>query len=65
MAIMVGEQPDAIDLALTVANKSVEKHDELVPEPLLSVAYAARNLDIPGAWRALQEVVESTTRERQ
>jgi ATP-dependent helicase Lhr and Lhr-like helicase len=65
MAIMVGEEPDAVDLAFTVANKAVEKYDELVPEPLLSVAYAARNLDIPGAWRALQEVVDSTTVERQ
>ena len=65
MAIVVGEQPDAIDLALTVANKAVEKYDGLIPEPLLSVAYAARNLDIPGAWRALQEVVDSTTGERQ
>jgi ATP-dependent helicase Lhr and Lhr-like helicase len=65
MAIMVGEQPHAIDLALTVANKAVEKYDGLVPEPLLSAAYAARNLDIPGAWRTLQEVVDSATGERQ
>ena len=65
MAIMVGEQPDAVDLAFTVANKAAEKYDGYVPEPLLSVAYAARSLDIRGAWQALQEVVDSTTEERQ
>jgi ATP-dependent Lhr-like helicase len=60
MALLVGDQPDPVELAATVANKAVEKYDHFLPESLLNVAYAARNLDVPGAWRALQAVVDST-----
>ena len=65
MAILVGGQPDAVELAETVQNKAIEKYDDLVPEPLLSVAYAARNMDVPGAWQSLQEVVDSSTGQRE
>jgi ATP-dependent Lhr-like helicase len=60
MALLVGEQPDPIELAATVANKAMEKYDDFLPESLLNVSYAARNLDVPGAWAALQSVVDST-----
>ena len=60
MALLVGEQPDPIELAATVVNKTVEKYDEFLPEALQNVSYAARNLDVPGAWQALQDVVDST-----
>jgi len=65
MAILVGDQPDPVELAETVENKAVGKYDDLIPEPLLSVAYAARSLDVPGAWRSLQEVVDSSTGQRE
>jgi ATP-dependent Lhr-like helicase len=65
MAILVGDQPDPVELAETVENKALEKYDDLVPEPLLSVAYAARSLDVPGAWRSLQEVVDSSTGQKE
>lgn len=65
MAILVGGRPDAVELAETVQNKAIEKYDDLVPEPLLSVAYAARNMDVPRAWQSLQEVVDSSTRHRE
>jgi hypothetical protein len=60
MALLVGEQPDPVALAATVANKVVEKFDGFLSEPLLNASYAAHSLDVPGAWKALQEVVDST-----
>jgi ATP-dependent helicase Lhr and Lhr-like helicase len=45
--------PDPLALAATVRNKSVDKYDELLSEDLLNAAYAARSLDVPGAWQAL------------
>jgi ATP-dependent Lhr-like helicase len=60
MALLIGDQPDPVALAATVANKANEKYDDFVPEALQNVAYAARNLDVPGAWRALDEAVGST-----
>jgi ATP-dependent helicase Lhr and Lhr-like helicase len=60
MALLVGEQPDPIELAATVANKAVQKYDGFLSESLQNAAYAANSLDVPGAWNALQSVVDST-----
>ncbi len=60
MALLVGDQPDPTELAATVANKTVHKYDGLLPEPLQNVSYAADSLDVPGAWKALHEVVDSS-----
>jgi ATP-dependent Lhr-like helicase len=60
MALLFGEQPDPIALAATVANKAVEKYDAFLSESLQNASYAAHSLDVPGAWKALQEVVDST-----
>ena len=45
--------PDPLALAATVRNKVVDKYDDLLSEDLLNAAYAARSLDVPGAWGAL------------
>jgi ATP-dependent Lhr-like helicase len=60
MALLVGDQPDPTELAATVANKTVHKYDGFLPESLQNVSYAAHSLDVPGAWQALHEVVDST-----
>jgi ATP-dependent Lhr-like helicase len=60
MALLVGEQPDPIELAATVANKAVEKYDGFLSESLQHISYAANSLDVAGAWKALQDVVDST-----
>ncbi|MEP7025959.1 MAG: helicase-related protein, partial [Actinomycetota bacterium] len=49
--------PDPLALAATVRNKVVDKYDDLLSEDLLNAAYAARSLDVPGAWRALTELI--------
>jgi ATP-dependent helicase Lhr and Lhr-like helicase len=60
MALLVGDQPDPTELAATVANKAVHKYDGFLPESLQNISYAAHSLDVPGAWKALHEVVDST-----
>jgi ATP-dependent Lhr-like helicase len=39
-----------------VSVKVNDKYDEYLDEPLLSAAYAARALDISGAWAVLEEL---------
>lgn len=63
VTLLAGPSPDAVDLAATVHNKEAEKYDGLLPEELLTVSYAARSLDIDGAWRALRRVAESAVAE--
>lgn len=60
MAMLTTPMPDAVELSALVRNKVTEKYDRLLPDELLEVSYAARSLDVPGAWQALQRVVEST-----
>ena len=45
--------PDPLALAASVKNKIVEKYDESLSEELLNIDYAARSLDVDGAWHAL------------
>lgn len=48
--------PDAEELAAEVSVKEKEKHDRFLGEDLLTAGYAARDLDVPGAWRALRDL---------
>lgn len=48
--------PDAEELAADVSVKEKEKHDRFLGEHLLTAGYAARDLDVPGAWRALRDL---------
>ena len=48
--------PDPEELAGHVANKIVDKHDELLGDELLAAGYAARRLDVPAAWQTLQHI---------
>jgi ATP-dependent Lhr-like helicase len=46
--------PDPVRLAAFVANKTQDKYDEYLGEDLLNASYAARDLDLPGAWSTLE-----------
>ncbi|MES1147178.1 MAG: DEAD/DEAH box helicase, partial [bacterium] len=48
--------PSAQALAASVPNKVTEKHDWLLSEGLLNQDYAARNIDVEGAVRALADL---------
>jgi ATP-dependent Lhr-like helicase len=60
VAMLATSMPDPVELAAIVRNKATEKYDIFLPDELLDVSYAARSLDVPGAWKALHRVVEST-----
>jgi ATP-dependent Lhr-like helicase len=60
VAMLSSSMPDPVELAAIVRNKATEKYDVLLPDELLDVTYAARSLDVPGAWKALHRVIEST-----
>ncbi|QDY09536.1 DEAD/DEAH box helicase [Micromonospora sp. HM134] len=48
--------PDPSALASAVPNKASEKHDQYLTDDLLTIAYAARALDVPEAWHALRSM---------
>lgn len=48
--------PDPVALAATVRAKAHDKYDRYLSEDLLDLAYAARALDVPGAWASLAEL---------
>lgn len=47
--------PEPVVLAAAVANKTVDKYDDLLPDELLAAGYAARTFDCPGAWKVLRQ----------
>ncbi len=47
-------KPDPLTLAARVRTKIVEKYDDYLTEELLSEAFAARTLDIDGAWNTME-----------
>jgi len=53
--------PDPLALAACVKNKAAEKYDDLLSDELLNIAYAARSLDIDGAWNALTSLLAGIT----
>lgn len=48
--------PNPEELSGHVANKIVDKHDDLLGDELLAAGYAARRLDVPAAWQTLQHI---------
>ena len=48
--------PDPLALAETVRAKTRDKYDRYLGEDLLNLAYAARALDVPGAWNTLADL---------
>jgi ATP-dependent Lhr-like helicase len=52
--------PDPIDLATNVRVKIRDKYDRYLSDDLLNLAYAARALDVPAAWRVLGELANLT-----
>ncbi|HST48710.1 DEAD/DEAH box helicase [Jatrophihabitans sp.] len=51
---------DPVELAARVGTKVVEKYDDRLSEALLNEAFAARSLDVDGAWHALREILDQT-----
>jgi len=49
-------QPDPLALADCVRAKARDKYDRYLGEELLSLAYAARALDVPAAWATLADL---------
>jgi ATP-dependent Lhr-like helicase len=48
--------PDALALAAAVPDKAADKYDKYLADELLTVAYAARALDVPEAWNTLRSM---------
>ena len=48
--------PDAEELAAGVTVKEKEKFDQYLGNDLLTAGYAARDLDLPGAWETLRDL---------
>lgn len=54
--LAVAPPPDPLALATTIRAKVHDKYDRHLSDDLLDVAYAARALDVPGAWATLAEL---------
>jgi ATP-dependent helicase Lhr and Lhr-like helicase len=54
--LAAGPAPDPDALAATVRAKVHDKYDRYLSEEVLNRAYAARALDVPGAWASLVEL---------
>lgn len=54
--LAVQPPPDPVDLVASVQNATVDKHDHHLSPELLQRSYAARALDVPGAWEALGQL---------
>jgi ATP-dependent Lhr-like helicase len=54
--LAAGAPPDPVALANTVRAKTHDKYDRYLSDELLDAAYAARALDVPGAWTTLAEL---------
>ncbi|WP_248545415.1 DEAD/DEAH box helicase [Myxococcus fulvus] len=57
-ALVAEGPPRAESLTRHVENMALEKHDGFVPEDLLARDYAARYLDVEGAWRVARQVLQ-------
>jgi ATP-dependent Lhr-like helicase len=54
--LAAGPRPDPVTLADTVRAKIHDKYDRYLSEELLNAGYAARALDVPGAWASLADL---------
>jgi ATP-dependent Lhr-like helicase len=59
-AILATPPVDPVQLASSVSAKASEKFDWLLTDELLDVGFAARALDVPGAYRSIAHVVASS-----
>jgi ATP-dependent helicase Lhr and Lhr-like helicase len=59
--LAAGPAPEPVALAATVRAKLHDKYDRYLSEELLNLAYAARALDVPGAWASLTELASLPT----
>jgi ATP-dependent Lhr-like helicase len=51
---------DAAKLADDVSNKRCDKYDQYLSDHLLTLAYASRSLDVPGAWEVFASLAAET-----
>jgi ATP-dependent Lhr-like helicase len=56
--LATGPAPDPVAIAATVRAKQHDKYDRYLDEDLLNLGYAARALDVPGAWSCLAELAD-------
>jgi ATP-dependent Lhr-like helicase len=56
--IMTSQPPEPAELAETVENKIIDKHDRYLAEELLNSNYASKRLDINGALNAINAIVD-------
>lgn len=54
--LAAGPPPEPVTLAASVRAKIHDKYDRYLSEELLNLGYAARALDVPGAWASLAEL---------
>lgn len=54
--ILATEKPTASDLANTVCDTIIEKHDSLLPKTLRNMGYGAKFFDVEGAWQWLHGI---------
>lgn len=57
--LATGPAPEAVAIAATVRAKQHDKYDRYLGDDLLNHGYAARALDVPGAWACLAELADS------
>jgi len=57
--LAAGPSPEPVAIAATVRAKQHDKYDRYLGDELLNLGYAARALDVPGAWSSLAELAES------
>ena len=57
--LAVQPPPNPVDLAAAVQNATVDKRDHHLSPQLLQRSYAARALDVAGAWEALGQLTDS------
>jgi len=55
--VSIGQPPEPTELAETVENKIIDKHDRYLPEELLNSNYASKRLDIEGALNEINAIV--------
>ena len=56
--LATGPAPDPVAIATSVRAKQHDKYDRYLSEELLNLGYAARALDVPGAWTSLTELAD-------
>jgi ATP-dependent Lhr-like helicase len=56
--VLASDPVDPVELAAKVPAKAAEKHDWMLTDELLNMAFASRSLDVPGAYAAASRVIE-------